>query len=58
VLAVLLWTPRLTKRVLGRTEQLVAREQLKPGQFVRIEALGNLPKAERKAIVKANRRAG
>jgi hypothetical protein len=57
VLAVLLWSPRLTKRVLGRSEQVVAREKLKSGQFVSIEALGSLPKAERKAIVKANKRA-
>jgi hypothetical protein len=53
VLAVFLWAPRLTRRAFGRTEEVVAVERLRPGQIVRIEALTNLTKAERKAIRKA-----
>lgn len=53
VLFVFLYTPSLMRRVFGRTEVLLAREELKPGQFVRVQALGELPKAERKAIRKA-----
>lgn len=52
VLFVFLYTPSLMRRVFGRTEVLLAREELKPGQFVRVQALGELPKAERKAIRK------
>ena len=53
VLFVFLSTPTLMRKVFGRTEVLLAREQLKPGQFIRLEGLGELPKAERKAIRKA-----
>jgi hypothetical protein len=53
VLAVFLWAPHVTKRAFGRTEEVVAVERLRPGQFVRIEALTNLTKSERKAIRKA-----
>jgi hypothetical protein len=53
VLAVFLWAPRLTRRAFGRTQEVVAVERLRPGQIVRIEALTNLTKAERKAIRKA-----
>ncbi|MDP2291947.1 MAG: hypothetical protein Q8M22_12215 [Actinomycetota bacterium] len=50
---VILWGPRLLKRVAGKQEQIVAVEKLKPGQFVRIEAIGPLTRAERKAIKRA-----
>jgi multisubunit Na+/H+ antiporter MnhG subunit len=53
VLAVFLYFPRLLRRLLGRTEVLVAREPMRSGQILRIEALGDLSKAERKAIRKA-----
>jgi hypothetical protein len=53
VLFVFLSTPTLMRKVFGRTEVLLAREKLLPGQFVRVQALGDLPKAERKAVLKA-----
>jgi hypothetical protein len=53
VIGVFLYAPKLTKQLFGRVERVVATERLLPGQFVRIEALGPLSKAERKAIRKA-----
>ncbi len=52
VIAVFAYSPRLVRRLIGRTEMLVAREPMRPGQILRIEALGQLSKAERKAIAK------
>jgi hypothetical protein len=52
VLLVFLYAPRLMRRVFGRTEVVIARERLLPGQFMRLEALPQLSKAERKAIKK------
>ncbi len=42
------WGPRLLKKVLGRTEQLVAKEVLKPGQTLCIEAIEPQSRAQRK----------
>lgn len=53
VIAVFAYAPRLLRRLFGRQEILVAREPLKSGQILRIEGLGDLSKAERKAIRKA-----
>jgi hypothetical protein len=53
VIAVFAFAPRLLRRLFGRSEVLVAREPMKSGQILRIEALGDLSKAERKAIRKA-----
>ncbi len=50
VIAVLAYSPRLVRRLLGRTEMVVAREPMRSGQILRIEALGDLPRAERKAM--------
>ena len=47
------WGPRLLKKVLGRTEQLVAKEVLKPGQTVCIEAIEPLSRAQRRAARRA-----
>jgi hypothetical protein len=52
VIAVFAYSPRLLRRLFGRTEVLVAREPLRSGQVLRIEGLGDLTKAERKAIRK------
>lgn len=43
------WAPRLLKRILGRTEQLVATERLEPGQVLRIEAIKRPTRAEDRA---------
>lgn len=53
VVLVFLYTPKLLKRIFGRTEESLGREKLEPGQFVRVEALTGLSKPERKAILKA-----
>jgi hypothetical protein len=47
------WGPRLLKKVLGRTEQLVAKEVLKPGQTVCIEAIEPQSRAQRRAARRA-----
>ncbi len=49
----MLWTPRLLKRLLGRNEEVVATEKLKPGQFVRLEAIAPPTKRERKAAARS-----
>lgn len=53
VIAVFAYSPRLLRRLFGRAEVTVAREPLRPGQVLRLEGLGDLTKAERKAIRKA-----
>ena len=40
---------RFMKKMLGRTEEVVATEQLAPAQFLRIEAIPMKTKAERRA---------
>jgi hypothetical protein len=42
------WLPMLLKKALGRTEQLVAKEVLKPGQTLCIEAIEPQSRAQRK----------
>jgi hypothetical protein len=49
-----LWGPRLAKRLLGRSEEVVAVEKLKPGQFLRIEALRPPTRRERKSARRAS----
>ena len=55
VVGVFVYAPRLLRRLGGRTEQVVALERLKPGEFVRIEALRTPTRAERKAAQRAAR---
>ncbi len=43
------WAPRLLKKALGRTEQVVATERLEPGQVLRIEAIKPPTRAEDRA---------
>jgi hypothetical protein len=45
--------PRLLKKALGRTEVLVAKEVLKPGQAVCITAIEPQTRAERRAARRA-----
>ena len=47
------WAPRLLKKVMGRTEKVVAREVLKPGQVMCIEAITPPTRDERRAIRRA-----
>ena len=44
------WAPRLFKRALGRDQETVATEVLKPGQSVCIEAIPQLTRAQRRAV--------
>ncbi|MEN9646320.1 MAG: hypothetical protein RL238_2989 [Actinomycetota bacterium] len=53
VIAVFVYSPRLLRRLFGREEVVVAREPLRSGQTLRLQGLGDLTKAERKAIRKA-----
>jgi hypothetical protein len=53
VVGLVLWTPRIVKRVLGRHPELVATEVLQPGQFVRLESIPPLSRRERKALKRA-----
>ena len=45
----MLWGPRLAKRVLGKSEQIIATERLLPGQSIQIEAIRPLTRRQRKA---------
>lgn len=49
----LLWAPKVAKRLFGRTEEVVAIERLKPGQFVRLEAIPAPSRRERRAARRA-----
>lgn len=51
--AVVMYSASLISRVVRRQPEVVSIEKLRPGQFVRVEALTGLSKAERKAILKA-----
>lgn len=53
VIAVFAYAPRLLRRLFGREEVVVAREPIRSGQAVRLTGLGDLTKAERKAIRRA-----
>lgn len=43
------WTPRLMKRLLGRTEKVVATEVLKPGQALYLQTIPQETRAQRRA---------
>lgn len=43
------WGPRLLKRALGRNEEIVAKEVLKPGQSLYLEAIAPPTRAQRRA---------
>jgi hypothetical protein len=49
----LVWAPRLMKKALGRTEQVVLTEKLEPGQALRIEAIKRPSRDERRAARRA-----
>ncbi|MCB9380137.1 MAG: hypothetical protein R2694_10945 [Ilumatobacteraceae bacterium] len=48
-----LWTPKLLKKAFGKNEEIVATEKLKPGQFVRLEAIPPTTRRQRKAAKRA-----
>jgi hypothetical protein len=47
------WAPRLLKKVLGSTHEVVATEELKPGQVLCLEAIPPPTRAERRAARRA-----
>lgn len=49
----LVWAPRLIKRVLGRTEKVVATEVLRPGQTLCLQAIAPPTRQERRAARRA-----
>ncbi len=48
-----MWGPRLLKRLLGRTEEVLTIERLAPGETVTITTLRPPTRAERKAAARA-----
>jgi hypothetical protein len=50
---VAVYGPRLMKKALGRSEQVVATERLEPGQAIRIEAIKAPTRSERRAARRA-----
>jgi hypothetical protein len=44
-----MWAPRMIGRVFGRHEETLVTEKLKPGQFVRVDAVAPPTRKERKA---------
>lgn len=43
------WAPRLMKKLVGRNEEVVVTEVLKPGQALRLEAIARPTRGERRA---------
>lgn len=56
VIGAIVWGGRLLRRTFGRVETIAATEILKPGQFVRIEAIGPPTRKERKAQRRARKK--
>jgi hypothetical protein len=50
---VVVWAPRLMKRVLGRNEKVVATEVLKPGQALYLQTIPQETRAQRRAARRA-----
>ena len=50
---VLVWMPRVLKRLAGRNEELIATERLSPGQTIQLTAVGPPTRSERKAAKRA-----
>ena len=48
IVGVVMWSGRLLKRAAGKTEEVVALEELKPGQIMRIEAIPMATKRQRR----------
>ena len=46
---VVVWGPRLMKKALGKNEQIVATEVLRPGQALQLTAISPPTRAERRA---------
>ncbi len=53
VVGAFLWGPRLLKRLMGREEQTLTTERLKPGESVTITAIRPPSRSQRKAAARA-----
>lgn len=53
VVGLFVWGPRLLKRLVGRTEEVLTTERLLPGETVTITTLRPPTRAERKAAARA-----
>lgn len=47
---ILVWGPRLLKRLFGRREELIATERLRPGQSIQLDAIEPPTRREIKAM--------
>ncbi len=47
-----LWAPRVARKLLGRSEEVLSIEELKPGQFVRIEAIAAPTRKQRRSAAR------
>lgn len=52
-IGLLLWTPRVAKKVFGRKEEYVTTEVLRSGQFVRLQSIPPTTRRQRKAARRA-----
>ena len=50
---VLVWGPRLFRKVFGKHPQIIATEKLTAGQFLRLESIAPPTRKQRKAIKRA-----
>ena len=50
---VLVWMPRVLRRLGGRNEELIATERLRPGQTIQLTAVGPPTRRELKAAKRA-----
>ena len=53
VVGAFMWGPRVCRRLFGKTEEIVAIERLRAGQFVRVESIAPPTRKQRKASRRA-----
>ena len=53
VVGAFMWGPRLVRRFMGRQEEMLTTERLKPGETITIMAIRPATRAERKAAARA-----
>ncbi len=52
-IGVLVWMPRVLRRLAGRNQELIATERLRPGQTIQLTAVGPPTRRELKAAKRA-----
>jgi hypothetical protein len=48
----LVWGPRLVKKALGRTEEVVTVETMRPGDVLRLETIPQTTRRQRRAVTR------